>query len=136
MSCLRYITGVNPTSVLSATPELFRSKTGTTRDNIDVGMTATLALPGDATASMTCHLRQPPRYGIIPQVGSPLVVECENGELRMGNYVWPFFYHSITVSVKTGAGGKERKTRVEKVYHPTVPGVKGEDWWSTYAFSS
>jgi predicted dehydrogenase len=131
ISCLRYLMGSNPISVISAKPDVFRTKDGS-KDKIDAGMTATLVFPADATASIYCHHRAPPRFGIIPQIpGAGVTVQCENGELKMFNYLWPFLYHYIEVSTKTGPGGKGRKKRLEKVYIPTKPGVKGEAWWST-----
>jgi predicted dehydrogenase len=131
VSCIRYLMDSNPTSVVSAKPNMFRTKDGI-KDNIDVGMSATFTFPADATGSIYCCLREPPRFGIIPILpGIDFTVQCENGELKMYNFGFPTLYHYLEISTKTGPGGKERKKRLEKVYTSTKPGVKGEAWWST-----
>lgn len=124
LNCLRYVLGAEPTEVLSATPDVFKPQ-------VDGAMTATLAFPGDATGTMTCNLRERGRFGVIPRLPTlQLEVRGDAGELSMMNFVMPMLHHSITVEVWTGAQGKERKKRVEKVYGPKEGG-KGEEWWST-----
>ncbi len=131
INCLRYLTSSNPTSVLSATPDLVPSKTDSP-SLVDAGTTATLAFPSDITGTLTCHLCKPPTLRVIPKLPNvTFQVTCENGEMSMYNFVMPTLYHWIEVSVKTGKGGKDRKKRVEKVYKPTDPEWKGEEWWTT-----
>ena len=131
MNCLRHIIGADPLDVLSATPDLMPTKDGSA-SKIDQGMTAMFAFPGDATGTVTCHMRVPPTLGFIPHFPTiRLAVICENGELNVFNFVMPSLYHSIEVSVKDGKGGQGRKKRIEKVYKPTESGIKGEDWWTT-----
>ena len=95
-------------------------------------MTATFSFPGDATGTIACHLREPPLLGFIPRFPSILLtVTCENGKMKLYNFVMPSIYHYIEVTTKTGPQGKSSKKRVEKVYKPTQPDVKGEEWWVT-----
>lgn len=134
LHCLRYLFGANPLEVLSATADTMPTSDGSP-SKIDAGTTATFAFPGDATGTATCHMRVPPTLGIIPALPSmPLSVTCEKGELKVFNFVMPTLYHWIEVSVKDGKGGKAIKKRVEKVYKPLNPGVKGEEWWTTYRY--
>ncbi|KAJ3528544.1 hypothetical protein NM688_g7984 [Phlebia brevispora] len=134
MNCLRYMTGSEPTSVTSATPDLFPSKTQSP-SLVDGGMTAELSFPNDVTGSLFCHLRHPPSYFIVPKMPELLFkAECEGGELKLFNFVLPTAYHYIEVTTKTGQDGKGRKKRIEKVYKPAQDGWPGEDWWSTYRY--
>ncbi|KAJ3528545.1 hypothetical protein NM688_g7985 [Phlebia brevispora] len=134
MDCLRYMTGSEPTSVTSAKPDLFPSKTQSP-SLVDQGMTAELTFPNDVTGSLFCHLRHPPSYYIIPKMPEFLFeAECEGGELKFFIFALPNIYHYIEVSTKTSKDGQERKKRVEKVYKPTQEDWSGEDWWSTYRY--
>jgi len=139
MNTLRYIASSNPTAVLDATPDMFPIDNGSENINlVDVGMKATLSFPQDVIGTMTCHLRVLPGASrlhfipIIPEIS--LKVVCENGDLDVFNHIQPTAFHSITVNMKTGKEGKQRKTRVEKVYKPIIEGQKGEEWWSTYRY--
>ncbi|THG96182.1 hypothetical protein EW026_g5612 [Hermanssonia centrifuga] len=67
INCLRYLTSSNPTSVLSATPDLVPSKTDSP-SLVDAGTTATLAFPSDITGTLTCHLCKPPTLRVIPKL--------------------------------------------------------------------
>ncbi|KAI0093432.1 NAD(P)-binding protein [Irpex rosettiformis] len=136
MNTLRYFTSSDPTSVLDAKPDIFKGKNDSEHtDLIDTGMEATLAFPNDAIGTLTCHLRAPPKFRVIPiWPEMRLNMVCENGELDFFNHIMPVIYHSIKVSTKTGKEGKGRKTRVEKVYRPLQDGQKGEDWWTTYRY--
>ncbi|GJE97739.1 Gfo/Idh/MocA family oxidoreductase [Phanerochaete sordida] len=131
---LRYIFGTDPLEVLSATADVVPTASGEP-SKIDLGTTATFAFPGDATGTATCHMRMPHALGFIPRFPvMQLTVTCERGELSMFNFMIPTMYHTIQVVVREGKGGKSAKKRVEKVYKPTEPGKKGEDWWITYRY--
>lgn len=135
MSCARYMSSADPVSVIGTSHVAYVPKPelpGYTR-NVDRRMEATLAMPNDATISMTCDLAAPPTLGFIPQWPQIRTrVECALGTLEMFNHVMPTIYHSITVKIKGGA------TRVEKVYRgQQIEGSKpvvGEEWWTTYRF--
>ena len=128
MNCLRYFASSNPTSVTGATPDIIPSHSGKP-SLIDAGMKAELTFPKDVTGSLFCHLRNPPRFKIIPRIPEFfLTVTCEGGELKMNNFIMPAFYHSIEVTVKSSAG---QKKRTEKVYKPAEKGWEAEDWYST-----
>lgn len=132
MNCLRYLSGANPLEVISASSEVYPNDP--TRTLIDTGTTATLSFPSSVVGTLTCNLRQSPSYGVIPKFPSIRAkVECEGGEIEVYNYVAPFLYHYIQVSVRDGQGGKGRKKRIEKIYNPQDAKFdwKGEDWWST-----
>lgn len=124
--------GADPLSVISATPlEVVATQDGST-PNVDAGMTATFAFPGDATATIGVYLREPLRFGFIPRMPSiSLTATCENGEMKIFNYVMPSVYHYIEVTTKSGPQGKTIKKRVEKVYKPLDANAKGEEWWLT-----
>ncbi|KAJ3490933.1 hypothetical protein NLI96_g1063 [Meripilus lineatus] len=135
MNCLRYLSGANPLEVISASSEVYPNDP--TRTLIDTGTTATLSFPSSVVGTLTCNLRQSPSYGVIPKFPSIRAkVECEGGEIEVYNYVAPFLYHYIQVSVRDGQGGKGRKKRIEKIYNPQDAKFdwKGEDWWSTYRY--
>lgn len=134
VNCLRYLFGTDPSEVLSATADPMPTTDGSA-SKVDAGTTATFAFPGDATGTAVCHMRVPPSFGLVPIMPTIfLSVSCENGELKVFNFVMPTLYHWIEVSVKDGKGGKAVKKRVEKVYKPLEPGVKGEEWWTTYRY--
>ena len=132
VNCLRYMIGAEPLSVTSASPlELAPSKDASP-PNVDTGMTASFSFPGDATAAITCSLGEPLMLGFIPRIPTVLLkVTCENGEMKVYNFVLPTFYHYIEVTTKTGPQGKHSKKRTEKVYKPSQTDQKGEDWWTT-----
>lgn len=90
-------------------------------------MEATLALPGDATASLRCDMGCPNKYGFIPDPFPPKFVvraEGELGSVELVNFVLPSIYHSITV--KSNGRGE----RLEKAYK----GHKGSEWWLSYRY--
>lgn len=132
ISCIRYATSSEPTSVLATTHVVFepRSAPADFVKNVDRRMEATLALPKDVTATLRCDLGAPHKFGVIPDA-FPLKLgvraEGELGSVELFNFVLPTLYHSITVKIKGG------RKRVEKVYKPKG-GVKGEEWWLTYRF--
>ncbi|PPQ63799.1 hypothetical protein CVT24_009794 [Panaeolus cyanescens] len=131
MNCIRYMSSSDPTQVLSAKAELYGqspSSAGTTLEGkVDRKMVASLALPGDATGTLSCDLGVPATLGFLPKFPEVrMTVDCERGTIEMFNFVLPTIYHSITVKVRGSA------TRVEKMY--TRHGQKGEDWWTTYRY--
>ncbi|KIM44746.1 hypothetical protein M413DRAFT_442702 [Hebeloma cylindrosporum] len=129
MNCIRYMTSLNPTSVVAATPVAYEpaSVPASYVKNVDRRMEATLGFPNDITATIACDLGVPHNFGLIPKIPKiTLLVEGELGSLEMFNFVMPTLYHSITVKIKGG------HTRVEKIYKGTEG--KGEAWWSTYRF--
>ncbi|EKM54182.1 uncharacterized protein PHACADRAFT_210000 [Phanerochaete carnosa HHB-10118-sp] len=134
VNCLRYILGTDPLEVLSSISDLMPTNDGSP-SKVDTGTTATFAFPGDATGTVTCHMRVPYMLGFIPHFPTILLtVHCENGELKMFNFVMPSMYHTIEVSAGDWKGNKSMKKRIEKVYKPTEPGAKGEEWWTTYRY--
>jgi predicted dehydrogenase len=133
LNTLRYFSSSNPIAVIDAKPDVFKVKNDENSHLIDAGMEATLSFPNDVIGTLSCHLRVSPRMSIVPIIPEMrMKVVCENGDLEVFNHIVPTLYHWIQVSVKTGPGGKARKTRVEKLYKPSEAGSKGEEWWSTY----
>ena len=129
VNCIRYMSSLNPTSVLAATPVAYEpaSVPASYVKNVDRRMEATLGLPEDITATIACDLSAPHTFGFIPKIPQiTLLVQGELGSLEMFNFVLPTLYHSITVKIKGG------HTRVEKIYKGTEG--KGEDWWTTWRF--
>ncbi|THU80558.1 NAD(P)-binding protein [Dendrothele bispora CBS 962.96] len=134
LNCLRYLSGTNPTQVLTAV-----ASPSTSDSKVDRSMTATFDLPNDVFGSITCDLGVPWRFGLIPalpQVSS--TVECEGGQVHIMNFVLPTLYHTIKVTKKkSGNDGKtETETRIEQVYNFADGKMegKGEDWWLTYRY--
>ncbi|KAG6902581.1 hypothetical protein C0995_014588 [Termitomyces sp. Mi166 len=136
LNVIRYLSSSNPTSVISAEHSVFTpaKSPASFKPNIDRSITATLALPDNATASLKCDLAMPLKYGLLPPM--PLVnatITLEGGKIEVYNFVMPTLYHSIKVTTKDN---KVTKTRVEKVYtfaDGKMEG-KGEAWWTTYRF--
>jgi len=129
MNCIRYMSSSNPISVIAATPVAYEPAAAPASylRNVDRRMEATLGLPKDIIATITCDLGVPHTFGLFPKIPQiKLKVEGEIGSLEMFNFVLPTLYHSITVKIKGG------HTRVEKIYKG-VEG-KGEEWWTTYRF--
>ncbi|KAF9054500.1 hypothetical protein BJ165DRAFT_1439361 [Panaeolus papilionaceus] len=127
MNCIRYMSSSDPTEVISARAEVYEPPSAgpNFEGKVDRRMVASLALPGDATGTLTCDMAVPAKYGMIPSFPDfRVIVDCERGTVEMFNFVLPTLYHSITVKVRGSA------TRVEKVY--TRRGYKGEDWWTTW----
>ncbi|KAJ7696447.1 hypothetical protein B0H17DRAFT_1130861 [Mycena rosella] len=119
ISSMRFFAGAEPTSVESASHVLAVPQ-------VDISSTATFALAGGKTGTVTCTLDLPPALGLVPRIPQlHATIVCERGELRIYNYVLPTLYHSITVAP---AGGP---ARVEKAY--TFPAL-GEAWWTTYRY--
>ena len=55
---------------------------------------------------------------------------CENGVVRLSNFVLPSSLHELRVEKWTeGPKGKKKEVRFEKAF--VRPGWKGEDWWTT-----
>ncbi|KDQ61328.1 hypothetical protein JAAARDRAFT_30745 [Jaapia argillacea MUCL 33604] len=137
MNAIRFVTGSDPTSVISATSDKYTApgSTPSSPDSlIDKGTTAHLALPNDVSATLMCSLGLPAWLGILPVLPRVFVkVQCEGGEVDIFNQVGPWVYHSITVKKREGSG---RKQRVEKAYTFKESGVdgNGEEWWTTYRY--
>lgn len=121
LSVSRYLSGADPTKVISAKTELLPKF-----PQIDVGATATLAFPtppggstGPAdglTATLNVHFRLPPRLGFLPQWPRVFVrVTGTRGTAELSNFVGPWLYHSLTVESSEQEGGQLRK-RTEKRY--------------------
>ncbi|KAH8107807.1 NAD(P)-binding protein [Cristinia sonorae] len=133
VSSTLYLASSTPSEVPTA-----KALTVPTNPHIDRAMTATLAFPApksNITASISGHLSNPNKWGILPKLGEIYVkVECEGGEATLGNFVMPTIYHWIEVK-KTGNGGKVER-RVEKAYiwPAGQKDAKGEEWWTTYRF--
>ncbi|KAK7455212.1 hypothetical protein VKT23_011087 [Stygiomarasmius scandens] len=126
LNCLRYLSGSNPTEILSASAE------PSSDPKVDRGMTATLALPNDVIGTITSDLAVPWRFiPGMPQVST--TVECEGGSVSLFNFSLPTLYHTITVTKKSGS---KTETRTEKVYKFSDAKMegKGEDWWLTYRY--
>jgi predicted dehydrogenase len=129
MNCIRYMSSLNPTSVIAATPVAYEPTSVPVSyvKNVDRRMEVTLGFPKDITATIACDLSVPHTFGLIPKIPKiMLLIQGELGSLEMFNFVMPTLYHSITVKIKGG------HTRVEKIYKSTEG--KGEEWWSTYRF--
>lgn len=123
MSCVRYLAGTEPSSVISATADLLPADT-----RIDTGTTAVLAFPNDVTAEIMCHSLMPGwgPLGLLPRFPDVNVeARCEGGVVSLSNFVVPHIWHSINVTM---SGGQKR---VEKVYTYKDGKEKGEAWWST-----
>lgn len=116
MSFARYLASADPIRVVSATAD-----TNSKFPKIDVGASAKLVFPGEGgrevEARIDSHFRLPGwgPFGLIPRL---LVVfgrvVCEEGEVELTNFVFPWLYHSLTIK------GKDGKKRTEKVYG--IPG--------------
>jgi predicted dehydrogenase len=120
LSMSRYLTGADPTKVISA-----KAETHPKLPQIDVGATATLAFPtpggstGPAeglTATFDVHFQLPPRFGFIPQWPKVFArVTGTRGTVELGNFVGPWLYHQISVESSEEEGGPLRK-RTEQRY--------------------
>jgi predicted dehydrogenase len=125
LSCLRYLSSSNPTSVVEATPTL-----SPWSDQCDSAMTATLAFPNSVTGSLRADIASP--YTIVPSMPEiRAVVDCEQGSLEMFNFIMPSIYHYIRVSKIDGG---KKKTTGYKVYKSEDATAKGEEWWTTYRY--
>jgi predicted dehydrogenase len=126
LSMSRYLTGADPTKVISA-----KAETHPKFPQIDVGTTATLAFPtpggstGPAeglTATLNVSFELPPRFGFLPQWPKAFSrVTGTRGTVELGNFV-PWIYHQISVESSEEEGGPLRK-RTEQRY--------GNLGWST-----
>ena len=120
LSMLRYITGADPTKVISA-----KADVNPKYPEIDIGTTATLSFPspegstGPAdglTGTLYAHLSLPPLLGFLPRWPKLLLhVTGTCGTVRLNYFPGPWLYHSITVESSEHEGGPMRK-RTEKQY--------------------
>jgi predicted dehydrogenase len=120
LSASRYLSGTDPTKVISAKAEIHPKF-----PQIDRGATATLAFPtpggstGSAdglTATLNVHLQLPPWLGFLPQWPKVFVrVTGTRGTAELSNFVGTWLYHNITVESSEQEGGRSRK-RTEKRY--------------------
>ena len=120
----RYITGQNPTEVISATATLLGDSGEDAK--IDVATSAVLSFPEDVTAEVQCHSMYPGwgPFDLLPSF--PVIgieAKCEGGDVVLSNFVSPHYLHSITVSPKRG------RARSETAY--TFKDGPGEPWWSS-----
>jgi hypothetical protein len=133
VNCIRYLSGSDPTSVVSVSPTLYPESRNAPANfaKIDTRTVATLALPANVIGNLTVDLALAPTMGFIPKIPSfTLVVECEGGDVELWPFIMPTVYHSITVKTRQG-GQKGSNVRVEKQY-TFDDGGKGEAWWTTY----
>jgi predicted dehydrogenase len=93
VSVARYLLG-EPTAVLNAS--MVEDSPGS---RADVSSTATLAFAGGATARLTSSALS---------AGFNLHARCERGTLSVTNYLFPFVYHSLTVTPARGAARTEQ----------------------------
>ncbi|KIY45672.1 NAD(P)-binding protein [Fistulina hepatica ATCC 64428] len=127
LSCVRYLVGSAPTSVIATATAASLYKPDENAHLIDGAVTATLAFPNDVTATITSDEAMPHHFGFIPRLPQVYVtVKCEGGEVKLYNFVMPTIYHYITVTPRDG------KSRTEKAY--TFKDGKGEEWWATYRY--
>ena len=89
----RYLLG-EPTAVLNAS--MVEDSPGS---RADISSTATLAFAGGATARLTSSALS---------AGFNLHARCERGTLSVTNYLFPFVYHSLTVTPARGAARTEQ----------------------------
>ncbi|KAF8659830.1 hypothetical protein AX16_001715 [Volvariella volvacea WC 439] len=133
INCVRYLAGLEPTEVLSASYALPIPSPGSA-GKVGRCTTATLAFPNDVTATITCDMGIPHRFGFIPRFPQVAVLlQCEKDDIELYNFVAPTLYHSIIVK-KKGEKGNVQK-REEKVYKFADSGIEGRgdaDWWTTY----
>ena len=125
----RYLSGSNPTKVISAKSDLHPKA-----PQIDTATTATLAFPtpggtsetgpGDGlTATLNMNFGLPARLGFLPRWPNVSVhVTGTRGTAELSNFVGPWIYHYITVQSSEQEGGPLRK-RTEKRY--------GDHGWTT-----
>lgn len=122
MSASRYLSGADPTKVISAKSDVHPKV-----PQIDTATTATLAFPnpggtsetGSAdglTATLNVNFQLPARLGFLPRWPNMSVrVTGTRGTAELNNYIMPWFYHDITVESSEQEGGPLRK-RSEKRY--------------------
>ncbi|RDB24441.1 D-xylose 1-dehydrogenase (NADP(+)) 2 [Hypsizygus marmoreus] len=137
ISCIRYLSSSDPMEVISATHEMDKPASAPADfvPSIDRKTTATLSLPNDVIATVTCDLGIPHYLGFIPhlpQLG--ITVECTGGEIELNNYVLPTIYHAIKVYTRDATGMK--KYRVEKAYTFADGDMdeKGDEWWTMHRY--
>src|SRR5579863_6800462 len=120
LSMLRYITGTDPTKVISAKADVIPKY-----PQIDIGTSATLSFPSPSGSTgpadgligtLHAHLRLPPLLGFLPQWPKAFVrVTGTRGTVQLNNFPGPWLYHYITVESSEHEGGRMRK-RTEKQY--------------------
>jgi len=120
LSMLRYITGADPTKIISAKADMDPKY-----PQIDTGTTATLSFPSPGgstepadglTGTLYAHFRLPPVLGFLPQWSKVFVrVTGTRGTVELNNFPCPWLYHSITIESSEHEGGRMRK-RTEKQY--------------------
>jgi len=120
LSMLRYITGADPTKVISA-----KADVNPKYPHIDMGTSATLSFPSPSgstgpadglTGTLSAHFRLPPLLGFLPRWPKVFVhVTGTRGTVQLNNFPGPWLYHYITVESSEHEGGRMRK-RTEKQY--------------------
>ncbi|KAF7309970.1 hypothetical protein MIND_00369800 [Mycena indigotica] len=126
INSMRFFGGEEPSSVSSVSHQLVTKASGKNSELVDRRTEATFTFAGGMRSSIVCDLATPARFGLIPKLPDfSAKIRCEQGEIRIMNYLMPSVYHSITVVPIKG------KQRVEKVY--TFPNL-GQPWWSTYRY--
>lgn len=119
ISFARYLAGADPIRITSATAD-----TDSKLPKVDIGASADLVFPGateggpEIEGRIESQFRLPGwgPFGLLPRI-MPVIfgkVVCEEGEVELTNFVFPWVYHSLTVK------GKDGKSRTEKVYG--IPG--------------
>jgi predicted dehydrogenase len=121
LSVSRYLSGADPTKVISAKSDTPKSP------QIDTATIATLAFPASGgsgetgsvdglTATLNVNFGLPALLGFIPRLPNVSVrVTGTRGTAELNNYVGPWIYHNITVKSSEQEGGRLRK-RIEKRY--------------------
>ncbi len=120
LSMMRYITGSDPTKVISA-----KADVNPKYPQIDISSSATLSFPSPSgstgpadglTGTLHAHFSLPPLLGFLPRWPKVFVhVTGTRGTVQLYNFVGPWLYHYITVESSEHEGGRMRK-RTEKQY--------------------
>ena len=137
MNVLRYLSGENPTSVLSATPTVYipPGSPPSFESKVDRAMTATLAFPNDITGTIVTDLDLPLTLGFIPKIPwASVEVECEGGIIQVTNFVLPTLYHSVKIIKKSGKKKKESRSETIYTFADAKLEGKGEAWWLTHRY--
>ncbi|KAF6764091.1 NAD(P)-binding protein [Ephemerocybe angulata] len=136
MNCVRYLTSSNPASILDVSHELFQPPNSPSdyASNVDKKTVASFAMPNDVTAKITCNFEDPPRLGFIPRLPVlNVAIECEGGKTDLYNFIGPSWFHTITVTPRSGRARKE-KAYVFSGSDGVGGGQRGEVWWETYRY--
>ncbi|KIM36878.1 hypothetical protein M413DRAFT_31275 [Hebeloma cylindrosporum] len=129
LDVIRFLSSSDPFSVLSASHSELVGK-------VDKSASATLALPNDVTASLTCDISSSPSWGFIPNFDFSFEVDLEGGNIRLNQFMISHLYHAITVTKRTGEKLAEKveafvdkvKGREARTWHSKVDSVVEAEW--------